>query len=631
VLANDKEAIDEVIALLGSVHAESLRLSDAIKEVRLGEIIRELQQAYEIPARRSTSKGAPARGSWELLRLLCKKQKAGPRYLIKCRLALEKAKGELATLRRRRVGMRCQALLSEYEHDKDFCAKFRQSAAEVLQRAVEVAAMNLQDEVVQSTLRAAMSLQCEVGPLLATASDLAQQMLISVARSALQPVSRIVEVFDIVEGFAKAAQRPREAFCDVSGISPQYAKKCNLLIQGSLREGASRLPTLVKQVVDLRSKLKGDEAEGFDAELWKNFQLWYESSAGELKTVAAEWAVAYCEQLKLPMPKWLMDKDQVEALRKLQSAVGSGDERALREAVVFAKQTDYEANPDLAEKYREAMSRLKTLKRLPSGWEVSELVGDDASAKMFMKAELDLGHDEVLKQLFQKLFDDTKASIVTRDRAARGAGGMPRGYRVQKVISVMNAESWKSYMERLDNIAQACRRHAGAAPLSAEVWKEWSGVVHTASHGNEILKRSRLPELEEGANEFLMFHGTKPEAADLIAMNHFDMAFACKTGLFGAGLYFAENSSKSDEYVKGDSKGWYPMILCRVTLGRIYYCANQDPTKDPGRDKLESACTTGGYHCVLGDRLKARGTYREYVVYDHFQVYPQFIVWYSRT
>eukprot|EP00439_Symbiodinium_sp_Y106_P041541 s1036_g5.t1 len=56
-----------------------------------------------------------------------------------------------------------------------------------------------------------------------------------------------------------------------------------------------------------------------------------------------------------------------------------------------------------------------------------------------------------------------------------------------------------------------------------------------------------------------------------------------------------------------------------------------DPTKDPGRDKLESACTTGGYHCVLGDRLKARGTYREYVVYDHFQVYPQFIVWYSRT
>ena len=29
-------------------------------------------------------------------------------------------------------------------------------------------------------------------------------------------------------------------------------------------------------------------------------------------------------------------------------------------------------------------------------------------------------------------------------------------------------------------------------------------------------------------------------------------------------------------YVKGDAKGWYPMILCRVTLGRIYYCANSE-------------------------------------------------------
>ena len=30
-------------------------------------------------------------------------------------------------------------------------------------------------------------------------------------------------------------------------------------------------------------------------------------------------------------------------------------------------------------------------------------------------------------------------------------------------------------------------------------------------------------------------------------------AFACKTGLFGAGLYFAENSSKSDEWPVGVS------------------------------------------------------------------------------
>ena len=63
---------------------------------------------------------------------------------------------------------------------------------------------------------------------------------------------------------------------------------------------------------------------------------------------------------------------------------------------------------------------------------LSHEVGDDASTKMFKKADLE---DPKLLQLFQKLFDDTKASIVTRDRAARGAGDMPRGYRVQKVVS----------------------------------------------------------------------------------------------------------------------------------------------------------------------------------------------------
>ena len=52
---------------------------------------------------------------------------------------------------------------------------------------------------------------------------------------------------------------------------------------------------------------------------------------------------------------------------------------------------------------------------------------------MFKKADLE---DPKLLLLFQRLFDDTKASIVTRDRAARGAGDMPRGYRVQKVVSV---------------------------------------------------------------------------------------------------------------------------------------------------------------------------------------------------
>merc|ERR1712039_487438 len=108
------------------------------------------------------------------------------------------------------------------------------------------------------------------------------------------------------------------------------------------------------------------------------------------------------------------------------------------------------------------------------------------------------------------------------------------------------------------------------------------------------------------------------------------MSFACKKGLFGAGLYFAEHVSKSDEYAQQNKEGQFPIIVCRVTLGRMNYVPHQNPTTDPGINKLVDSCLKGDYHSVLGDRKKARGTYREFIVYNQFQVYPHFIVWYKR-
>ncbi|CAE8704781.1 unnamed protein product, partial [Polarella glacialis] len=289
-------------------------------------------------------------------------------------------------------------------------------------------------------------------------------------------------------------------------------------------------------VLDLRAKIRGLKGEeGFDGELWVLFEPWYKSlaekRAGDYQTAATEWAIAYCEQLKIGLPSWMMDKNQVDALRKLQAAVESGSEKLLREAVVFAKQADYKSEAKLLAMYDEAVGKLRHLKRLPSGWEVEDLVGDDADHKMFKKVDID---SPIVKQLFQQVFDETRAAIVTRDRT----GSMPRGYRVEKIISVMNVDSWGSYMKRCDEIGEQCKRFKGAAPCPDSVWKDMSGPVQTANHGNAILTGAHLPPLSGEANEFLMFHGTKPEAADSIAANHFDMAFACKTGLFGAGLYF---------------------------------------------------------------------------------------------
>jgi hypothetical protein len=277
------------------------------------------------------------------------------------------------------------------------------------------------------------------------------------------------------------------------------------------------------------------------------------------------------------------------------------------------------------------VDELRKLKKLPAGWDVLELVADDSSAKMFRKMDLD---DGSVTKLFQKLMDDTKRDVITLDRKKfEGATAkVASSFCVEKAEMVQNAESWFSYCKKKEHIIDQCKVYSTEVPLSRDRWKTMSGEIFTAvgNTADELLKQTGLPPLSKDANEFLLMHGTKADVASLIAENHFDMAFACKTGMLGAGLYFAESSTKSDEYVKPNAKNHFPIIFARVTLGRINYCDKPDPSKDPGRDKLEVSCLSGSYHSVLGDRIKARNTYREYVVYDHFQVYPQFVVWYSR-
>lgn len=622
VSVQDTKTIEEVTALLG-VRAVHLGITGSLKELRLRDVLAELHQAYSEDALASRL-GSGAR-SWDLVRTMCRRQKAGPRSLLDCRLALVRTKREFATLSRRRVQMRCQALLTEYEGDADFARRFREEAASVLEAALRRAAELLQFEAAEGVLRAASSWQCRL-------PDVAGVMVAAALRSALacrQPLGRAVEVLDLGHGLARAAQLSLEEICDLEPLLPLCADKALAEVRQVLEAGTRLMPGSVKVVVELRAKLRNEElARRLDVTFWSRFEPWYaamaEGDRTEEQAAATEWAIALCEQLKQPLPSWMMDKDQVEALRRLQAALEGGDEKHLREAVIFAKQADIKSDEKLSAMYDEAVKRLRRLKRLPSGWEVTDLVGDDATTKMFKKANVESAE---LKALFQRMFDDTKASIVTRDRKG---GVVPRGYRVERIVSVMNAESWGSYLKRLDGIVEQCKRFPGAAPCSDEVWTDWSGTVATSTLGADILACSRFPALMPAANEYLMFHGTKPEAADSIACKHFDMAFACKTGLFGAGLYFAESCSKSDEYAQPDSLDRFPVIICRVALGRINYCPDKDPTTDPGRDKLEKSCVRGEYHSVLGDRVKARGTFREFVVYDHYQVYPHYIVWYTR-
>jgi len=136
--------------------------------------------------------------------------------------------------------------------------------------------------------------------------------------------------------------------------------------------------------------------------------------------------------------------------------------------------------------------------------------------------------------------------------------------------------------------------------------------------------------VDHSVNEYWMWHGTSTAGVTGITDTDFDIgrAGSARGTLYGRGLYFAESCLKADEYAVEDHRKYCPMLLCRVMLGRIFYCDEQYPDTN----RLESSCTkSGGYHCVLGDREKARGTFREFIVFDNYQVYPEYIVWYKRA
>jgi len=241
--------------------------------------------------------------------------------------------------------------------------------------------------------------------------------------------------------------------------------------------------------------------------------------------------------------------------------------------------------------------------------------------------------DGVLIQQMQQLLDETYTGwggygkrTRTRDRPNEKVA---ESLEVASVVQLRNMESYLGY---------CIRRQVIAAELPKDFRRDWgvrtkSGELSPAKHGgNSDVSHLLLSPVEPRLNEHYLWHGTGPAEAAGIADVGFDLeqAGSSRGSLFGRGLYFAESCLKADEYVRADDKGWYPLILCRVALGHVNYCDAEDPWEL--RDTFRASCRAGvgGHHSVLGDREKVRQTFREFVVFDGKQAYPEYIVWYRR-
>mmetsp|Transcript_158589 Transcript_158589/g.280067 ORF Transcript_158589/g.280067 Transcript_158589/m.280067 type:complete len:648 (-) Transcript_158589:45-1988(-) len=270
----------------------------------------------------------------------------------------------------------------------------------------------------------------------------------------------------------------------------------------------------------------------------------------------------------------------------------------------------------------------------PPYWANKSGSGDDAPFHQLLYTDAE-AHTAV-----QHLISETFLPISTQDRVCPnrrcpmtpggcecvrpgGDPGMPSGLQVLTVIRVEDPQSWEQYMAKREDI----RRDMYARPC----FKEMDPPIMTNASAEQ--KSCALEKLEDELQEAYLWHGSPVRSALSIARNNFDLqAQGHRRVAYGQGIYFAECSSKADEYARDDLElqvpeghynGVFAMLLCRVCLGRPYYTVHRD-------DKAPEKVVEDGFHSTCGDRAKSAGTYREFVVYNKEQVLPEYIVLYKR-
>ena len=130
-----------------------------------------------------------------------------------------------------------------------------------------------------------------------------------------------------------------------------------------------------------------------------------------------------------------------------------------------------------------------------------------------------------------------------------------------------------------------------------------------------------------------LWHGTPH--VNQILKGGFDPRYCSMQGMFGGGVYFAENSTKSCRYANMQQKGdTGSLLLCSVALGESCVCRvpQSDIRKPPEPSVLDTKywSETGKYQSVFApsnvDDTFSFLAMREYVVYHTNQAYPQYVV-----
>lgn len=187
---------------------------------------------------------------------------------------------------------------------------------------------------------------------------------------------------------------------------------------------------------------------------------------------------------------------------------------------------------------------------------------------------------------------------------------------VLKVERVENPVLWTGYQQCKQRLLIGyAKRKANAADLNPpipEVLRDLDPSKH----------------LDPRVNEVYLFHGTTKEKADAIAQQGFDARVA-STGLYGHGVYFAHEACKALQYAMLRVGDGAVVIVSRVILGDPFYITGSNtslkrpPERNGGTHELwDSVVANPG---IPSSAPMGKQVHREYIVYEQYQAYPEFI------
>ncbi|XP_060082610.1 protein mono-ADP-ribosyltransferase PARP14-like [Ylistrum balloti] len=256
--------------------------------------------------------------------------------------------------------------------------------------------------------------------------------------------------------------------------------------------------------------------------------------------------------------------------------------------------------------------------------------------KLKLSLEVSMKKSYVLKEVDRH----TRNAVVrlvteTWEKDKVGAGKDARGLdelsyskiEVKDVLRVENLDLYEKYaIERQRIFSKAWKK--GGCLTSVQDSQGSGGQVHTYTKMNSCLKNELFPEI----NEHYLFHGTKENIIEKVLSQGLDNRMAGDNAMFGAGVYAAESSTKADQYTDyKDRRTSSPkkMFLVKMCLGEVHVSNTASKYRRPPCKKCvkDDCAHKHFYDSVVGD---GKWIFREFVLYDPRQSYPEFMITYVR-